>query len=63
MIDPICLLPLVGFLFVLAVGCFITDDLPRILRFIRRILFMRKFSKESTKYSEVRFEWRTLTRG
>lgn len=42
MIDPICLLPLVGFFFVLAVGCFITDNLPRILRFIRRILFMHK---------------------
>lgn len=46
MIDPICLLPLVGFFFVLAVGCFITDDLSRILRFIRRILFYaEKFQK------------------
>lgn len=45
--DPICLLPLVGFLFILAVGGFVTDDLPRILRFVRRRIFLRRSCKRS----------------
>lgn len=47
--DPICLLPLVVFLIVLSIGCFITDYIPTIVRCIARrsrLSYMRKLQKK-----------------
>lgn len=39
MVDPICLLPFVGFLFALTAGGFVMDCFPSIFRAIRRKFF------------------------